>query len=124
MKPLQRNTGHTCTRRDTQRQNNGICRESPINGRVKIHKEIENIIILLSLFVEPKSVFQCFRQTVLLIAGHHSMGFIKYIFDHATFRYWLLLRKFDRVKTIKASSHQLKLIHVDNSSHNVFTCFP
>ena len=124
MKPLQRNTGHTCTGRDTRKQNNGICRESPINGRVKIHKEIENIIILLSLFVEPKSVFQCFRQTVLLIAGHHSMGFIKYIFDHATFRYWLLLRKFDRVKTIKASSHQLKLIHADNSSNNVFTCFP
>ena len=50
-------------------------------------------------------MFQCFKQTVLLIAGHHSMGFIKYSFDqainHAMFCY--SLRKFDTVKGIKAS---------------------
>ena len=80
MKALQRNTGHTCTRRDTQRQNNGICRESPINGRVKIHREIENIIILLLLFIEPKKCVSMFQADCFTDSGPPFNGFYQIYF--------------------------------------------
>lgn len=61
--------------------------------------------ILLLLFIEPKKCVSMFLVDSFTDSGPPLNGFYQIYFDHAMFRYWLLLRKLDTVKNIKAASH-------------------